>query len=108
MRVPRRAGSEDGFTLVEVVVAAFILLVGVLGVLTLLNTASQNTYKTKVRDGGLSLAREVIEASRAVPYPDLSQTTVLAQLQAQPGLEDANGGTVWQIQRRGITYTVSA
>jgi prepilin-type N-terminal cleavage/methylation domain-containing protein len=104
----RRLRQDAGFTLVEVMVAAGILLVGVLGVLTLINTANANTYRTKVRDGATGLGREVIEAARAVPYPDLSQDTVLAQLQAQPGLSDTTGDAVWHIQRRGITYTVAA
>ena len=60
-----------------------------------------------MRDGALSLAREVTEAARAVPYPDISQTNVLAQLQAQPGLDDIGGGAGYQVQRRGITYTIT-
>src|SRR5215218_9798650 len=81
-----RLRHERGYTLVEVVVAVAILLSGVLGILTLLNTANGATHNTKVRDGATSLARELIEAARAVPYPDLRATTVAGQLQAQPGL----------------------
>ena len=103
-----RMSDESGFTLVEIVVAAAILLVGVLGVLTLLNTANANTHKTKVRDGATSLAREMIEAARAVPYPDLTETTVEDQIKAQPGLDDATGGGTWHIQRRGLDYAVTA
>ena len=103
-----RLRSERGFTLVEVMVAAAILVTGVLGVLTLLDTANDATHRTKVRDGATSLARELIEAARAVPYPDLEATTVLAQLQAQPGLGDATSGGSWHIVRRNVEYTVTS
>lgn len=105
---PTRVSDESGFTLVEIIVAAAILLTGVLGVLTLLNTANANTHKTKVRDGATSLAREMIEAARAVPYPDLTQTTIDDQIKAQPGLADSTGGGTWHIQRRGLEYEVTA
>ena len=105
---PLRRREERGYTLVEVVVAAGILLTGVLGILTLLNTANGATHRTKVRDGATSLARELIEASRAVPYPDLQATTVAGQLQAQPGLGDATSDGTWHIVRRNIEYTVTS
>ena len=61
-----------------------------------------------MRDGATSLARELIEASRAVPYPDLQATTVAGQLQAQPGLGDATAAARWHVVRRNIEYTVTS
>ena len=101
--------SERGFTLVEVMVAATVLVVGVLGLLTMLDTANKTTARTKAREGAVNLAREAIEAVRAVPYPDLTQTQIEPELKAQPGLADADSGAVgWQIRRRNIVYTVTA
>jgi Tfp pilus assembly protein PilV len=100
--------GDRGFTLIEVVVAASILIVGVLGVLSLLNAANRATVRTKSREAATNLAREAIEAGRAVPYPDLTPGNLVAQLQAQPGLADALPGAAWEIKRRGITYTVTA
>jgi type II secretory pathway pseudopilin PulG len=103
-----RLRDERGYTLIEVMVAAMILVTGVLGILTLLNTANGATHRTKVRDGATSLAREMIEAARAVPYPDLQATTVVGHLQAQPGLDDTTGDATWHIVRRNIEYTATA
>jgi type II secretory pathway pseudopilin PulG len=102
----RRLRGESGFTLIEVVVAASLLVVGVLGTLTLLNGANRATQRTKAREAGINLAREAIEAVRAVPYPDLLPSTIDSELKAQPGLADASAAAGWQVIRRGITYTL--
>ena len=102
-------GDERGFTIVEVVVAAMILLVGVLGVLTLFDVANRTTSKTKAREGATNLAREVIEAARVVAYPDLTPAEIEAELQAQPELTDGEPTQAgWNLKRRNITYTLTA
>jgi prepilin-type N-terminal cleavage/methylation domain-containing protein len=101
--------DERGFTLIEVLVAIFILLVGVLGVISLIDGANFATAKTKSREGGTNLAREILDGARAVDYDKLNPTEIVGQLQSQPGLADADTSEPgWQIARRGITYTVSS
>src|SRR3954467_9432791 len=70
---------EAGFTIIEVLVAIFILLIGVLATTTLLNTANAETARHQARNGATNLVRDIIEASRALPYE-----------QANPSV-DANG-----------------
>ena len=101
---------EDGFTIVEVLVAIVILTVGVLGALVLINTANGTTLANEARTGGVNLAREVAEGSRAVqetvPYSQLSNgcptpsspanpcattSPIVTALQAQPGLAADSG-----------------
>jgi prepilin-type N-terminal cleavage/methylation domain-containing protein len=105
-----RLRSEDrGFTLVEVVVAIFILLVGVLGVVSLIDGANFATAKTKSREGGTNLARELLDGARAVDYDKLNPAEIVGELQKQPGLADSDSSASgWQISRRGINYTVAA
>jgi Tfp pilus assembly protein PilV len=106
--VVNRLRAEGGFTIIEVTVAATLLVVGVLGVLTLLNGANKASASTKAREGATNLAREAIEAARAVPYPELTPSRLESELTAQPGLEDASGAAGWNVRRRGITYTISS
>ena len=81
----------------------FILLVGVLGVVTLVDGANAVTSKTKAREGGTAIARSVIEVSRSIRYRDLTVTSLEAALATRPGLADAKPGTTgYQIQQRGI------
>lgn len=109
MSPPRRSSDERGFTLIEVLVAVFILLVGVLGVVSLIDGANFATAKTKSREGGTNLAREILDGARAVDYDQLTPEEIVGQLQSQPGLGDSSASAPgWQIARRGITYTVSS
>jgi prepilin-type N-terminal cleavage/methylation domain-containing protein len=107
----RRADDESGFTLIEIMVAIAVLLVGVLGVVTLVNVADAQTVNTRAREGATNLAREIVEVTRDLPYYNLDNTNLIPApggLQGQPGLADASAAPGWQIRRRGITFTVRA
>lgn len=102
-----RIGSQSGFTLVEVMVAIAVLLVGVLGAVALIDGASAQTSRTKARAGATALARSVLEIGRGVPYAELTAARVLTELQARGGFADAAGGAGHQIRSRGFVYTVA-
>ena len=109
MSPPRLRPAERGFTLVEVLVAIFILLVGVLGVVSLIDGANFATASTKSREGGTNLAREILDGARAVDYDKLTPAEIVGELQAQPGLADSDTTAPgWQIARRGVDYTITA
>jgi prepilin-type N-terminal cleavage/methylation domain-containing protein len=99
------AGDQRGFTLVEVMVAIFILLVGVLGVVSMVDGANAVTSKTRAREGGTNIARSVIEVSRSVRYRDLTATALLDELDSRPGLGDVDpSATDYAIRARGLDY----
>jgi prepilin-type N-terminal cleavage/methylation domain-containing protein len=104
-----RIGSESGFTLVEVMVAIVVLLIGVLGAVTMIDGANAQTSRTKAREGGTALARTVLEVARGVPYTDLTSERVLAELQARgTGYSDADvTAPGHQVASRGFLYTVA-
>ena len=98
----RSGRGDDGFTVIEVIVASLVLLVGILGVLAMYNGALRTTTTSNTRVAATNLVRELVETAREVDYNDLGDVT--AQLQAR-GL---GSGTPWAIERRGTTYTVTA
>jgi prepilin-type N-terminal cleavage/methylation domain-containing protein len=103
-----RIGSESGFTLVEVMVAISILLIGVLGTVTMIDTGNATTARTKAREGATALARSVLEISRGVPYRELSSAQVLAELSGREGLADARAGVAGhQVDSSNFLYTVA-
>ena len=109
MPARRLRSDERGFTLIEVLVAIFILLVGVLGVVSLIDGANFATAKTKSREGGTNLAREILDGARAVDYDKLTPTEIVGELQKPAGARGQRHVRAgWQIARRGIDYTVTA
>ncbi len=101
--------SEAGFTLVEVLVAAFLVVVGILGTMETISVANRGTSNANARTGATNVARRVVEAARAVPGGQLTQSTLLATLKsAAPDLpEVVPDPSSWTVQRQGQTYTIT-
>ena len=104
-----RNADEQGFTLIEVVVAMAVILTGVLGTMALIDRASAQTSEAKTRQTANALIRDVIETAQGVPYTQLTPDGVKTALQAN-GFADAipvTSGT-WELTRNGLTFTVQA
>jgi hypothetical protein len=100
--------DDSGFTLVEAMVAAFVLLIGLAATLTMVDQANQTTSSTKAREQGVSLQRELIESARSIPYDQLAPTSIASRVMSLPNLGDSSGSQPgWTITRRGVTYTAT-
>ena len=99
---------EDGFTIIEVMVAAAVLLVGVMGVLGMVTQADTVSASNRAREQGVALQREIIEAARSISYDQLSQTAIVGKIRGTAGLTDSTmQSTGWTYMRRNIRYTVA-
>lgn len=106
-RIPLR-DDQRGFTMVEVMVAAVILLVGVLGTVALIDGANAATTKNQRREAGTNLTRQVVEGLQRLTSTALDGD-VTDDLQAVSGLTDADSGTAgWQLDNRGVRFNVTA
>src|SRR5205085_9163410 len=76
--------SQTGLTLVETMVAAALLLVGLLGTVKLIDVASSSQGDAKAREGATSLARELLEDAHQSGFNQIGAsgwiTTPLANL----------------------------
>lgn len=100
----RRAAGQAGFTIVEVMVAAVVLIVGLFGVVALLDGSTTATATANQRVAATNLTRELLETARGLDYDELAPALL------DPGLV-AHGlgeGTPLTIERRGVTYTVTS
>ena len=99
-------GDQRGFTIIEVLVAATLLVIGVLGTVAMVDSSNAETRLSGGREGATNLAREVVEGGRSLAYDEVLPASVDARLQALPGLATTTPGS-WTVKRRGITYSVS-
>jgi len=110
-----RATSDDeaGFTIVELMVAVLIIVIGLLGTFVLLDGAQRTSQENRARIAAVNLGRQITEISRSLDYdvdlrPDVAGTGIASALQSRPGL--AGTGNPWPVVRRnndgavGVTY----
>jgi prepilin-type N-terminal cleavage/methylation domain-containing protein len=96
-----RATVDDGFTLVEVIVAALLLAVGIAALAGVMNSSFNLASRTTSRARATAIATETLEAARAVRYADLP---------AAPGTTTSQrtvGGSTYAVER-GVTWTADA
>uniref|UniRef100_A0A7C4KFG1 Type IV pilus modification protein PilV n=1 Tax=Anaerolinea thermolimosa TaxID=229919 RepID=A0A7C4KFG1_9CHLR len=70
-----RRKREDGFTLIEVLMAAVILAVGLLGLAAMQTAAIKANYQAKKHTLAVALAENQIESYRNTPYASLPSET---------------------------------
>ena len=102
----RRLAAQDGFTIYETTIAALVLLIGMIATLSILDAGNAVTTTVRAREQAVGLERELIDASRSIPYNELTPSSIVPTLQAMPNLGNA-GGPGWTITRRGVNYQVS-
>jgi hypothetical protein len=73
---PSRLRREDGFTLFETLVAAVILVVGLMGLFGLLDTSLKATASTRAREGATNLAREILEDAHITYTVKVSECSI--------------------------------
>ena len=107
-RFTQLRSADAGFTLIEVLVAATVLVIGVCGTLGLLIGANNSTTASTTAEGGTNLAREVSERVRQVPITQLTPAALTTALQAMSGLTNTNEGApgAWTVKRRNTVYTL--
>ncbi len=105
----RKGAGEAGFTIVEVMVAMVILLIGVLGTIILVQGSFSSTTRTAAREQGTNLARDLVERSRQAPYTNVTATNAGSELAGTLPASQVSGlsGSTFHVLRRGVDYTVT-
>lgn len=70
---------EDGLTVVEVVVAGLILVVGGLGVLGIVDASTRNTFRAEQRQVVNNVLQREMEKIKGLPYAEIALTELPAQ-----------------------------
>ncbi len=99
--------DSSGFSLVEVMIAALILVIGAGAAFSLIDSANRSVSFNSARVGATNLGRELAEYARTTDYDLLQPAQIVTALRKHPTITGTLSGGVWNIERRGITYTVS-
>jgi hypothetical protein len=73
IRLARR--EEDGLTLIEVLVASIVMVLGATATFGVLAAATKNAQRAKASQVILDLAQEEMERLRSIPYSSLALST---------------------------------
>lgn len=114
MKIKNRVGDQQGFTLVEIVVALLIIFILVIGFVPMYEYIGQAMNNNKYRQVATGLANSVIEEMRALPYivkdPGTGQVVNDPDI-PQLGIQGGNPpGSIPATQTRvidGKTYTLN-
>jgi Tfp pilus assembly protein PilV len=95
--------DEDGFTIIEVLVAAFILVLAALAVFMTLAAAVRNAQRGKETQVGISFAQREMEKVRALPYSQLAMKTAPGTSTEATNPNSRVSGTSFDLDRGGTT-----
>ncbi|MGH2838426.1 MAG: hypothetical protein ACRDJY_08780 [Thermoleophilaceae bacterium] len=101
-----RAREQVGFTIVEVMVAATILMVGILGTVAMLDTVSKRSLTAAKRQAAVGLVRDVLETSRQLPFRQVEGGSIIARLQEHGNLRGNGSTSDWKVERGRTTFSV--
>jgi hypothetical protein len=114
------SNGEAGFTMVEVIVAMTMLVVGILAMLVMIEGSLSSTSRTTAREQATNLARDLVERAREVPYAttapsvNLEAPIILSHAVAAPTALAAKlpenpvvSGPIFVVKRRNVDYSVA-
>jgi type II secretory pathway pseudopilin PulG len=103
----KRLHDSSGFSLVELMIAALILMIGAGAAFALIDSANRSVSTNGARVGGTNLGRELAEYARTTDYDLLQPGQVVPALRKHASIAGTFSSGTWKIQRRGVTYTIA-
>jgi type II secretory pathway pseudopilin PulG len=106
-RLREITSREDGFTIIEILIAAFILVLGALAVFMTFASAVHNIQRGREQQVGVSVAQREMEKVRVLPFDSvgLSSTPTFSADPKNPGNRVSGSGssTQFDLIRGGAT-----
>ncbi len=65
-------GSEEGFTLIEVMIALMLLTIGILGMMVMQTSATTSNYRASTITTASSIAARQVETLRNMPFASVT------------------------------------
>ena len=102
--VPRRRFSDEaGMTVIEVVVAALILVIGAIAVMSAVDTAARSTYRAEQNQIVVNRLQQELERVRQLPFNQVGLTSVPTHDTDQTNPNWRVSGTSYALGRNGTS-----
>ncbi len=95
---------EEGMTMVEVVVAALIVMLGALAVLSLVDTTARTTYRAEQSQVVSNKLQDELERVKDLPYSQIALTSVPAGTGDQASPASRLLGTNYNVAKQGTDF----
>jgi hypothetical protein len=104
----RFGGGEAGLTMIEVLVAAVVLVMGAAATFGVLGAATKNAQRAKATQVALDLAQEELERLHSIPYEDLAVNTMPVSSSDSKSPNSRISGSLFALRRspRGAYFPV--
>jgi prepilin-type N-terminal cleavage/methylation domain-containing protein len=102
-----RLRDSSGFSLIEVMIAALIVVIGAGAAFALIESANRAVSSNSARIGATNLNRELAEYARGTDYDLLKPGQVVPALRRHSTIAGTLSAGAWTIERRGVTYTIA-
>jgi hypothetical protein len=89
-------------------VAALVLMVGVLGTFVMIDGANRATRDNNARASATALTREILEQARTVDYEKVTAGTLLTELRNKPELGGTVANGVWKLNRKSVEFAITS
>ena len=103
----RRLSSQDGFTLIELVVALMVLTIGIFAVVTTFDFSRASTNQSELETSAIDRAQREIEAVRSLPYDQVAHPVggIVASSgdEADPTSRISGGSFAWDRAQQSST-----
>jgi prepilin-type N-terminal cleavage/methylation domain-containing protein len=100
-----RTRDQSGFTLIEVMVAALVLAIGLAATFSLIDRANSSISQNNARMSAANLGRELVEYARGTDYDRLQPDDIEAALRSHARVDGS--GSPWRVERQRVDYTVN-
>src|SRR5688500_13259023 len=76
LRLRRRIAAEAGMTVIEAVVAAFLLVGGALAVMAVIGAGTRNTFRAEQSQVAVNQLQEELETIKQLPFDEIAMPAV--------------------------------
>jgi type II secretory pathway pseudopilin PulG len=104
----RMGGGESGLSMIEVLVAAVVLVMGAAATFGVLAAATKNAQRAKATQVTLDLAQEEMERLHSIPYSELAVNTMPAASSDEKSPNSRVSGSTFALRRspKGAYYPI--